>query len=153
YAVVIPAEHASVSREIRSTYQALHQALGEALNILGVKTKPIKSPSEKGGSGDFPATPGHCFEEPVAHDLSLPLDGTKVAGAAMKRGREGLLLQGSIDKTRLGHLPWNHLAVVFAERLAAFFETTVQESNWPMDWEKNRRPFLEEIESPAWQRR
>ena len=88
----------------------------------------------------------------MAYDLSRPEDGAKVAGAAMKRSREGLLLQGSIQKERLVDLPWEKVAAVFAERLAVFLETTVEESDWPDGWEKARQPFLAEIESAAWQR-
>lgn len=153
YAVVIPVEHVAAACQIRSTYQAVHRALGEAMASLGVSTTQVQPPSEKGGSGDFPTTPGHCFEEPVVHDLSLPDDGAKVAGAAIKKSREGLLLQGSIQKARLADLPWEDLGPVFAECIAAFLEITLEESDWPDDWETTREPFLKEIESIAWQRR
>ena len=42
-----------------------------------------------------------CFEEPVADDVVLSGGGAKVAGAAMKRTREGVLIQGSIRPRRV----------------------------------------------------
>ncbi len=153
YALVIPATHPAAGHQIRSSYEALHRALAEAMALLGVATTAVDPPSEKGGSGDFPLKPGLCFEESVAYDLSRPEDGAKVAGAAMKRSREGLLLQGSVQKGRLDDLPWEKMTAVLAERIAVFLETTVEESDWPDGWEKARQPFLAEIESPSWQRR
>jgi len=152
YAFVIPTGHPAAGRQIRSSYEALHRALGETLALLGAATAMVKPPSEKGGVGDFPLKPRLCFEEPVAHDLSRPEDGAKVAGAAMKRSREGLLLQGSVQKELLVDLPWEKVAALFAERLAVFLETTVEASDWPDDWEEARQPFLTEVESAAWQR-
>jgi lipoate-protein ligase A len=152
YALVIPASHPAAGSEIRATYQALHEALGEALASLGVQTKMIPS-SQSDGAGLPSAIPGKCFEEPVAHDLSRPEDGSKVAGAAMKRSREGLLLQGSVQKGLVGDMPWGQLAEAFAERIAAFLETNFERFDWENGWEKDWQQFLTEIESAAWQRR
>ena len=153
YALVIPANHPAASHQIRSSYEALHCALGEALALLGVATTTVDPPSEKGSAGDFPLKPGLCFEESVAYDLSRPEDGAKVAGAAMKRSREGLLLQGSIQKEHFVNFPWERVTAVFAERIAVFLETTVEESDWPDGWEAAKQPIFAEIESTAWQRR
>ena len=41
--------------------------------------------------------PGDCFNEPVGRDL-MDVDCTnKLGGAAMKRTRQGVLLQGTLD--------------------------------------------------------
>lgn len=153
YSLVIPAEHPAAGSQIRDSYEALHFALGKAMDSLGVETKGIPPPPDKGGAGDFPSTPGHCFEEPVAYDLVCLEDGAKVAGAAMKRSREGLLLQGSIQKKRLGDLPWDRLGAVLAEEIADFLKTNPEQIEWPDDWNIAREPFLSEIQSVAWQRR
>lgn len=153
YALVIPAEHPAAGSQIRASYEALHLALGKAMNLLGAPTKGIPPPLNKGEAGDFPSTPGHCFEEPVAYDLVCLEDGAKVAGAAMKRSREGLLLQGSIQKKRLGDLPWDRLSAVLAQQIADLLKTKPEQIEWPDDWNTSREPFLSEIESIAWQRR
>ena len=153
YSLVIPAVHPAAGCQIRASYEALHRALAEARSLLGVETKAVDPPSRKGGEGDFPSSPGHCFEEPVAYDLSRLEDGAKVAGAAMKRGREGLLLQGSIQRQLVPDLSWEQLIALFSQRLALFLETIVEAIDWPSGWEEAREPFLKEIESADWQRR
>jgi len=153
YALVIPSTHPAASSQIRASYEALHCALAESMSLLGAETKAVAPPLRKGGEGDFPSTPGCCFEEPVAYDLSRVEDGAKVAGAAMKRGREGLLLQGSIQKELVPHLSWSRLARVFSQRLALFLDTTIEKIDWPEGWDDSREPFLKEIESTKWQQR
>ena len=153
YALVIPASHPAAGSEIRATYQALHGALGEALFSLGVQTKMIAPASNSEGTNLPSAIPGKCFEEPVAHDLSRPEDGSKIAGAAMKRSREGLLLQGSVQKGLVGNIAWGQLAETFAERIAAFLGTNLERLDWGNGWEKDWQQFSMEIESATWQRR
>ncbi|MFP6901272.1 MAG: hypothetical protein VCA36_10035 [Opitutales bacterium] len=153
YALVIPASHPAAGSEVRASYQALHGALGKALVSLDVQTNMVEPSSESDATDDLPAIPGKCFEEPVAYDLSRPEDGAKVAGAAMKRNREGLLLQGSVHKGLVGNLPWKQLAEVFVERIAAFLGTNFERIDWASSWEKDWQVLLKEIESAAWQRR
>ena len=154
YALVIPKSHPAAGTEIRATYQALHQALGEALHILGFQTEMVNPACcQQVGIDALPTIPGKCFEEPVPHDLSRPEDGSKVAGAAMKRSREGLLLQGSVQKGLVGNVAWQQLAETFAERIAAFLGTDNKICNWENGWEHDWQSYLTEIESAAWQRR
>ena len=48
----------------------------------------------------LPHHASHCFRSPAADDVLRP-DGQKIAGAAMKRSRRSLLIQGSIDRGAL----------------------------------------------------
>jgi lipoate-protein ligase A len=59
-----------------------------------------------------PGYTGHCFANPVRADVMI--DGRKIAGAAQRRTRGGLLHQGSIQHVDLG----NGLAERFASKLS-----------------------------------
>jgi len=62
--------------------------------------------------------PEQCFVQPTANDV-IHLDGTKIAGAAMKRCREGLLVQGSIARDALpDDFDYQTFAEAFQQALA-----------------------------------
>ncbi len=151
YALVIPSTHPFANRQMRDTYEALHKALAEALSDLGVETNSTCSALEE--EREFPARPGHCFKEPVPFDLLSLSGGYKIAGAAIKKGREGLLLQGSVRKDLLPKVAWEKLLPFFSGHMAACLNTTFEEVAWPENWNEMREPFLHEIESVKWQRR
>jgi len=82
-------------------YQRIHKAITQALSIQKVITK--LAPCLR-NCKDTPKPRQHstsqCFLAPVTNDVLLT-NGKKIAGAAMKRSRSGLLIQGSIDRTNL----------------------------------------------------
>jgi lipoate-protein ligase A len=106
-------------------------------------------PKEKGK-----IIPGDCFEEPVGWDLMSFDSSKKIAGAAMKRSRKGVLLQGTIimDKS------WTLSRKKFQESLIHYISEMLNEKidhvNWPnnvssdidklqnqfatLEWKKNR---------------
>lgn len=87
YSLFIPKRHnlANVSRS--ECYRLIHQALQVALKLQGVASHLLEQ--EK---GQGPA----CFVHAVPGDLINPVTGKKIAGAAQRRTRQGLLHQGSI---------------------------------------------------------
>ena len=95
YTVVIPASHpvAILSRE--ASYAAVNQAVIQALEALSVKAELTRQ-----------EIPDHvdrrhmvCFTNPTKYDVVL--GETKIAGAAQRRRKEGILHQGSIDLSQL----------------------------------------------------
>lgn len=69
------------------TYRLIHGALCRALGEAGLDAE---------SAGSSPGKRSHaCFENPVLHDVLV--NGRKVAGAAQRRTRTGLLHQGSIQ--------------------------------------------------------
>jgi lipoate-protein ligase A len=100
-------------------YQKVHSALVDALAETGQRgivagggdpgSWPVSSVSAKTGIRDA----GYgCFANPVRADVMM--NGRKVAGAAQRRTRRGLLQQGSIQGVDLG----NRLAARFAQALS-----------------------------------
>jgi lipoate-protein ligase A len=69
------------------SYRLIHGALCRALGEVGVAAEPAGASAGKQSHA--------CFENPVLHDVLV--DGRKIAGAAQRRTRTGLLHQGSIQ--------------------------------------------------------
>jgi lipoate-protein ligase A len=119
YSIVIPASDAAFGESSISIYEMIHRALAHALNgidagaivVGGVDPGPRSAPVTRAGIID--ASYSSCFANPVRADVMI--DGRKVAGAAQRRTRAGLLQQGSIQGVDLG----NGLADRFARALSA----------------------------------
>lgn len=87
YTVVLPPEHPLAVAGTAASYRLLHEAIARALNDCGVAC------SLAAGCG--PGESIACFQKPVRFDVLGP-DGRKLAGAAQRRSRYGVLHQGSI---------------------------------------------------------
>lgn len=69
-------------------YLAIHRLVQTALTRQGVSSHLLTQEDGKGAA---------CFEHPVPGDLIAAETGLKLAGAAQRRTRQGLLHQGSIS--------------------------------------------------------
>jgi lipoate-protein ligase A len=111
YSIVIPASDPLFGESSISIYENVHRALCNALIATG--QRPVVAGVVDPGAGVSDATHnGHCFASPVRADVTV--SGRKVAGAAQRRTRAGLLQQGSIQHVNLG----NGLAERFAQALS-----------------------------------
>lgn len=91
YSVIIPAGHPSFERSSPEIYPALHDAIRRALEINGVNAALAATAS--------PKISEDCFVNAVRADV---ISGDrKIAGAAHRRTRTGLLHQGSIQQPEL----------------------------------------------------
>lgn len=107
YSLIVPVDHPFAARSPREVYRAVHEAIGTLLAGNG-ETAALATPPERAGTGV-------CFESPAEFDLIAR--GRKIAGAALRRTKCGLLLQGSIQEIpRLEAL---------RPRLASAFASTV----------------------------
>jgi lipoate-protein ligase A len=122
YAIVIPASEAAFGESSMSIYKKIHRALCDVLNATGKRAELSSAAAVCGrrklSSQQIAAVKdrrysNNCFANPVRSDVIL--DGRKVAGAAQRRTRSGLLQQGSIQGVDLG----NGLAERFAQVLSA----------------------------------
>jgi lipoate-protein ligase A len=103
YSLIIPGPEKLF--KARALYRALHLSIAETFREHG---KPVALSK---GLDDGPSV--NCFDRPVQHDVTF--EGAKIAGAAIRRLRDRLLLQGSIQRTDL----WPDLGVHLAKRLSA----------------------------------
>jgi lipoyl(octanoyl) transferase len=111
YSIVIPASDPIFGESSRSIYEKIHGALCNALVAAGQRAlvAGIVDPAAAVTDASYN---GQCFGNPVRADVMV--NGRKVAGAAHRRTRAGLLHQGSIQRVDLG----NDLGERFAGELA-----------------------------------
>lgn len=81
-------------------YEHVHLAITLALKSLAVSAYLSPCPKTCSSLKIAPELSSECFVSPTANDV-LRSDGRKIAGAAMKRGLSGILIQGSMDREAL----------------------------------------------------
>ena len=134
YSIVIPANDPAFGESSMSIYEKIHRALVDTMSGIGRDAKLSASAAlyerRKSRRGDLQIGPAvenrpsldsavtdrrsnDCFANPVRADVMI--DGRKIAGAAQRRTRRGLLQQGSIQGIELE----NGLAERFAQALSA----------------------------------
>lgn len=99
YALIFGHQLAPQQLTANELYARIHGCIQSALAAQAVVTHA--APCPRSCSTTSPArSSAECFKAPVQHDL-LNSDKQKLAGAAIKRTRRGLLIQGSIDRSKL----------------------------------------------------
>jgi lipoate-protein ligase A len=91
YSVIIPATNPFFSHSSFAIYSSLHEAIQAALKASGIEATLAGSVS--------PKVSENCFANSVRADVIEA--GRKIAGAAHRRSRAGLLHQGSIQVPEL----------------------------------------------------
>ena len=87
YSLIFPPSHPWHALKAVESYHRVHEWIQGAFHKLGIPTELA--------SNSRPARPGQCF---VGHEKSDVLwQGRKIAGAAQRRNRNGLLIQGSVQ--------------------------------------------------------
>ena len=104
YSIVIPASDPVFAKSSLAIYEKVHHGLCEALNAMGERTELVGSARCADRTPQRGVATNSCFANPVHADVMI--NGRKVAGAAQRRTRRGLMQQGSIQgislKTDLG---------------------------------------------------
>jgi len=95
YALVVPANAPLSGNSSITVYRVVHEAIKNALDELGIAAALVEANAPK-KSADFTSA---CFANPVAADVLVGEE--KIAGAAQRRSRRGLLQQGSIQNISL----------------------------------------------------
>jgi lipoate-protein ligase A len=120
YSIVIPPDDPLFAGSSISIYASIHAALRNALVALGQHAAVAGGTDRDGnGSNTLGAAVsgrgynGHCFANPVRADVLV--NGRKVAGAAQRRTRRGLLQQGSIQQIDLAEDFVRHFAKELSE--------------------------------------
>lgn len=147
YALVLPRGHAVQEARAVESYRLIHACLARALGKLGhaVALKTECDPDACGAPGA-----GVCFRRAERFDVVHAVTGAKVAGAAQKRTKEGLLMQGSLWRPALGEVDGETLSAHFAGELAVLLELESGECGWP-DWSEDEVSALtEQYGSTEW---
>lgn len=148
YCLVIPHAHPSYDQPAPLTYRLIHEALAEALGQQGIPAALQPEDRE-----DAKGAVGVCFQQAEAHDVILLPAGGKVAGAALKRNKRGLLLQGSVSRSPLERVVWEEFEGIFIDSLSARLDLEATEAPWP-DLDPDEESYLiEQFSSPDWNQR
>lgn len=115
FALVIPAGHPLYAADAMASYAAVHDALAAALQAQG---QPVKLAPAPTGERPF-QSPDACAQRAEPNDLVRSDDGRKVAGAAQKRTRRGLLLEGYVWRPFLSDCDWRRFERDFTAALGA----------------------------------
>lgn len=87
YSIAVPPGHSWYELTATQSYQRLHLWLARAFAKLNLHTELAPAPD--------PTGPGQCFVGAETHDLLFGR--RKIAGAAQRRNKHGLLIQGSVQ--------------------------------------------------------
>lgn len=118
YALVLQAALPAVREPATRLYATLHACLRDTLADLGIAAELAPCPRHCGESPATAAAADQCFIRAAANDVVRP-DGPKIAGAAMRRSREGLLVQGSVAREALPtDFDWTTFADALPKNLA-----------------------------------
>lgn len=150
YALVIPRGHALYDARATESYRLIHAALTACLRdqSQAVVLKESCEPASAGAACE--AGPTVCFVRPELYDVLHAGTGAKVAGAAQKRTKHGLLFQGSIARPLLGDVDWDAFEEAFTVRLAALLSAEAGPAPWPEFAEGELDGLVEQYTSPEW---
>ena len=111
------------------SYREVHEALAASLRAQGV---PAVTQETRDPAADTPA--GVCFERAEVHDVIHSGTGAKIAGAAQKRNKRGLLFQGSLWRPAAesgGPVDWDRFTEDFTAALAVLLGAAAGPAPWP----------------------
>lgn len=151
YSLVIPRGHPLEELRATQSYREVHESLATALQAQGVpaQTKPVTTEPEATEKSGLPA--GICFERAEFHDVVHATTGAKIAGAAQKRNKHGLLFQGSIWRPAAGAaLDWEKFHDDFIGQLAKVLGFSAEASPWPEFPEAEIEGLIEQYSSSEW---
>lgn len=149
FSLVIPRGHPLEDMRATQSYREVHECLAAALQRQGVAAATKKAPDAPHPAG--PLGPGVCFQRAELYDVVHERTGEKIAGAAQKRNKHGLLMQGSLWRPSVGGpLDGEKLREDFAELLAQSLGGTAETTPWPELNEDEVSGLTEEYSSSEW---
>ncbi len=136
YSLIVPRGEAFARVAPGESYRVIHELLGVAMREAGVETLVTPQAAPKVSQA--------CFENPAQYDLLSA--GHKIAGAAQRRSRFGMLHQGSVQGVAL--------PPGFAERLARTLAPTVISRGFsPEEQAEAERLAQAKYATEAWNRK
>lgn len=146
YALVIPRGHPLEELRATESYRAIHEALAAALRAQGVDAVTKQTTAEEAEGA------GVCFQRAEIHDVVHAGSGLKIAGAAQKRNKHGLLFQGSVARRAAGDavVNWDDFETDFVARLAAALNVPAEPTPWPELDDDEVSGLTEQYASPEW---
>jgi len=150
YSLVIPRGHPLEEVPATQSYRLIHEALAVALGWQNVSAA-VKRENDPPETDNAAGLAGVCFQRAELYDVVHSRSGAKIAGAAQKRNKHGLLFQGSISRSVAGaKVDWEKFHDDFSATLARLLEVEAEPTPWP-DWnEEELYTLTEQYASPEW---
>ncbi|HVS53069.1 MAG TPA: lipoate--protein ligase family protein [Opitutaceae bacterium] len=149
WSLVIPRGHPLEELRATQSYRVVHEAIAAALRAQGVAaaTKQVVE-NVPGDAG--PA--GVCFQRAEIFDVVHERTGEKIAGAAQKRNKRGLLFQGSIWRPAAGGTAtdWEKFHADYLAQLAQELKIPAAPTPWPEFDEGEVSALIDQYSSPEW---
>ncbi len=142
YSVIIPKTHTLAALPTLEIYREIHEAVRKALGEIGTESTLNIQRSTLNAQRNEPIA--RCFVQPSPYDLFA--DGRKIAGAAIRKTKDGVLVQGEIKAT-LGR---SGLLAAMTAKFGARFEELTLTNNLKSEINKLAR---EKYASEAWTKR
>ena len=150
YALVIPRGHPLEAARAIETYRSVHEALASTLNDLGQPAE-TKKPCDPPTDAKRTEPAGICFVLAECYDVIDPATGAKIAGAAQKRNKHGLILQGSLWRPAAPAVQdWDEFLAQFTERLGQVLQAPPEVTPWPDFNEGELEHLTETYASTEW---
>ena len=147
YCLILPQTSFASKFPPLDLYKSVHQCIGMAFAKEDIVTKLQPCPTQK-----KKVIPGDCFEEPVGWDLMNYDSSEKIAGAAMKRSRKGLLLQGTISRCDEWVLDGKRFESNFIYFLSEILGEQAEHQDWPVELLTGREEVYEQFSSLNWKK-
>lgn len=169
YALVIPRGHPLEELRATQSYRLIHETLASALREQGAAAVTKPCPADGAGADEAdercqagtrpavqePGPEGVCFQRVEIYDVVQPGTGVKIAGAAQKRNKHGLLFQGSIwrpaaESPGSRAVDWERFENDFVAGLAAALGAAAESVPWPEFNDEEVSGLIEQYSSPEW---
>lgn len=150
YTLIVSGTHPWYRQPAAELYRELHQGIVDTFTATGVESELCQNCS---CAEDHVA---RCQEQPALYDVLWKTNGAKLAGAAMKRNRHGLLFQGHLWTGHLPDFDPERFNTIFTHQLAHILNLelanplSIQSPRWTTKQELEQ---LAELTSPEWQTR
>jgi lipoate-protein ligase A len=154
YALVLPRGHPLYDERATHSYRIVHECLASALQALKqpAELKTVCTPDDICATGLVQGgiVSGVCFQRSELYDVVNPRTDRKIAGAAQKRNKHGLLFQGSIEKSSVCPLDWDEFHNRFTSALGKALAVEPIETPWPELNEDEVSGLVEQYSDPQW---
>ncbi len=148
YALVLPREHDLGAAPAPQSYAAIHDIVAGALRDQGCNAV-LQPPATTATAGQYGGASA-CFTRAEPADVIHAVTKAKIAGAAQKRSKRGLLFQGSIARRTAGDIDWDQFEESFAAGVAQLLALPAAPVPWPELWDAAVDSLAENYASEAW---
>ena len=146
FSLVIGSQHPAFKNPPRKLYSQIHNVIVELLLSFDIPATLHDCKADL-ASG---APAAECFRSPVLSDVLHGSTKEKIAGAAIKKTRNGILLQGSVQKSPIPDIDWLVFNTGFKEALGETILAEPQDSEWPFTAADIYPPYGEQIHHAGW---